>query len=141
MPNIRSASLIVVICTLAGLVLIGESAEAQKTKGKSRAALTKQLMKGIVSANCAQLKKAVDADQPNWEEISLRAALINEAGHFLMDDGRCPDDKWANAAKALQTDSAVILAATEKMDSAAAKAAFARLTLDGCGACHKAHRK
>lgn len=98
-------------------------------------------MRRIVGANCAQLKKAVDTELPNWEDISLRAAVINEAGHFLMDDGRCPDDKWANAARALQTDRAAVLAAAEKMDSAAAKAAFGRLTLEGCGACHKAHRK
>ena len=58
-----------------------------------------------------------------------------------MDDGRCPDGDWANAAKALQAQSAGVLAAAEKMDAAAAKAAFGKLTTEGCGACHKAHKK
>jgi hypothetical protein len=58
-----------------------------------------------------------------------------------MDDGRCPDGDWANAAKSLQANSATLLAAAEKMDSAAAKEAFGKLTTEGCGACHQAHKK
>ena len=141
MKNFRLGRVVVVVCALAGIASFGAIAEAQKTKGKTRAALTKQLMKGIVGANCGELKKALDADLPNWEDISLRAALLNEAGHFLMDDGRCPDGDWANAAKALQADSAAVLAAAEKMDAAAAKAAFGKLTAEACAVCHKAHKK
>lgn len=141
MKNGRLASVVVVVCTLAGMALWSADVQAQKTKGKTRAALTKQLMKGIVAANCGELKKALDAEAPNWEDISLRAAVLNEAGHFLMDDGRCPDGDWANAAKALQANSAGVLAAAEKMDAAAAKAAFGKLTAEACGACHKAHKK
>lgn len=140
MKNVRTNALIVAVGAIAGLLWAG-SVEAQKTKGKSRAALTKQLMKGIVGANAGQLKKALDAESPNWEEVALRAAVINEAGHFLMDDGRCPDAAWANAAKSLQVDSAAVLDAAGKMDLAAAKSAFGKLTLDGCGACHLSHRK
>jgi hypothetical protein len=126
---------------LAGIALLGTEAQAQKTKGKTRAALTKQLMKGIVGANCGDLKKALDAEVPNWEDISLKAALLNEAGHFLMDDGRCPDGEWANAAKALQTQSAAVLAAAEKMDAKAARESFGKLTSEACAVCHKAHKK
>ena len=140
MRNVRWGSLLVMACTLAGIALLGTEAQAQKTKGKTRPALTKQLMKGIVGANCGELKKALDAEAPNWEDISLRAALLNESGHLLMDDGRCPDGDWANAAKALQTQSAAVLAAAEKMDAAAAKAAFGKLTGEACAGCHKAHK-
>jgi hypothetical protein len=128
-------------CTLAGVAVHGTEAEAQKTKGKTRAALTKQLMKGIVAANCGDLKKALDAEDPKWEDISLKAALLNEAGHFLMDDGRCPDGEWANAAKALQAQSAAVLAAAEKMDAKAAKGSFGKLTSEACAVCHKAHKQ
>lgn len=141
MKNVGLASLMVVVCTLAGVVLLGESAEAQKTKGKTRAALTKQLMKGLVAANCGDLKKALDAEQTNWDDVALKAALLNEAGYILMDDGRCPDGDWAGAAKAIQGASAEVLAAAEKKDSAAAKAAFGKLTKEGCGACHAVHKK
>lgn len=140
MKKIRLAGLITVVCTLAAVVLIGDHAQAQKTKGKTRGALTKQLMKGLVAPNCGDLKKALDADQTNWEDVALKAALLNEAGFLLMDDGRCPDGEWAKAAKAIQGTSAEVLAAAEKKDAAAAKAAFGKLTAEGCAVCHAAHK-
>lgn len=141
MKIVRGGRLLFMVCCLAGMALFSADAQAQKTKGKTRAALTKQLMKGIVGSNCGELKKALDADLPNWDDIALRAALLNESGHFLMDDGRCPDGDWANAAKALQGQSAAILAAAEKMDARAAKDAFGKLTSEACAVCHKAHKK
>src|SRR5579862_412459 len=91
MKNGRLASLVMAVAGLAALGLLAENAHAQKTKGKTRPALTKQLMKGIVAPNCGDLKKALDAETTNWDDVALRAAVLNEAGHFLMDDGRCPD--------------------------------------------------
>lgn len=126
---------------LVGGFAIAERVEAQKTKGKTRAALTKQLMKGLVSANCGAVKKDLDAAEINWDDVSLHAALLNESGYVLMDDGRCPDGEWAKAAKALQTTSAALLAAAEKKDAAAAKAAFGDLTAQSCKVCHAAHKK
>ena len=125
---------------LVGAFAIAERVEAQKTKGKTRAALTKHLMKGLVAANCGALKKDLDASELNWNDITLHAAMLNEAGHLLMDDGRCPDGEWAKAAKALQTQSAAVLAAAEKDDAATAKAAFKDLTAQSCAICHAAHK-
>ena len=141
MKNVRWVTLAVVMAAAGGLMLPGEPAEAQKTKGKTRAALTKQLMKGLVGANCGDLKKLLDASEPNWEDISLKAALLNEAGYLLMDDGRCPDAKWADATKAVREASAEVLAAAEKKDAESAKKGFARLTKEGCSACHAEHKK
>lgn len=126
---------------LVGGFVIAERVEAQKTKGKIRAALTKQLMKGLVSANCGAVKKALDAAEINWDDVTLHAALLNESGYVLMDDGRCPDGEWAKAAKALQATSATLLAAAETKDAAAAKAAFADLTGQSCKVCHTTHKK
>jgi hypothetical protein len=123
------------------LALFAGQAEAQKTKGKTRAALTKQLMKGFVAPNCGELGKDLKAEQVNWEDVALRAVLLNEAGHLLLDDGRCPDGDWANAAKAIQGASLEVLAAAEKKDLEAANAAFKKITSEGCGACHKVHKK
>ena len=125
---------------LVGGFAIAERVEAQKTKGKTRAALTKQLMKGLVAANCGALKKDLDATELNWNDITLHAALLNEAGHLLMDDGRCPDGEWAKDSKALQAQSAAVLAAAEKDDAATAKAAFKDLTAQSCAICHAAHK-
>ena len=131
---------IVMVSLLVGGFAIAERVEAQKTKGKTRAALTKHLMKGLVAANCGALKKDLDATEINWNDITLHAALLNEAGHLLMDDGRCPDGEWAKAAKALQAQSVAVLVAAEKDDVASAKAAFKELTAQSCAICHAAHK-
>jgi len=122
------------------LLLQSQPVEAQKTKGKTRPVLTKQLMKGLVSANCGELKKALDAQEVNWDDVTLRAALLNESGYLLLEDGRCPDGKWAKAAQALQKNSARILERAEAKDLDGAKSAFGELTKQGCAACHAAHR-
>lgn len=141
MKNFRLARWSLVVCAVAALALLAGNAEAQKTKGKTRAALTKQLMKGFVAANCGDLGKLLKAEPTNWEDVSLKAALLNEAGYILMDDGRCPDADWANAAKAIQGASVELLAAAEKKDLEGSNAAFKKLTTEGCAACHKAHKK
>lgn len=86
----------VVIAGLAALVwFTGTSgdARAQKTKGKSRPAATKYLMRGIVRPNCAGLGKLLKegpADDEAWDTIACHAACLNELSFALMDDGRWP---------------------------------------------------
>jgi hypothetical protein len=140
MKNFRWAGLVVAICAVGALSFLSDRAEAQKTKGKTRAALTKQLMKGLVAANCGDLGKALKAEKTDWDDVALKAALLNEAGYLLMDDGRCPDGDWANATKAIREASADVLGAAEKKDLDAAKKSFERLTTEGCAVCHKAHK-
>ena len=125
----------VALCTL---VAVG-----QVTKGKSRPLLTKQLMGGLVNPNCKSLGaglKEAPADDKAWEALATNAALLNEAGHILMADGRCPDGDWAGAAKTLQDCSAVLVGKIEAKDAAGAQGAFKALT-EACAACHKAHKK
>lgn len=118
--------------------------DAQVKKGKSRALTTKQLMKGVIKPHCDALKKGLEsapADEKGWEELALHAALINEASYLLMDDGRCPDGTWADAAtKNLRGGSQDILAALEKKDLAAVKTGFGAMT-KSCKACHDAHKE
>ncbi|MBI3465429.1 MAG: hypothetical protein HY000_20595 [Planctomycetes bacterium] len=122
------------------MLCLPDSSAAQKAKGKTRPAMTKQLMKGIVNVNCGDLKKALEAEQADWDAITLKAALLNEAGYLLMEDGRCPDAEWAKAAKALQQHSAAVLVKAEAKDLPGAQAAFKELTGGSCAVCHKAHR-
>lgn len=131
---IAMASLIV------GGFAIVDRVEAQKTKGKTRAASTKLLMKGLFATNCGAVKKDLEAAEINWDDVTLHAAMLNESGYILMDDGRCPDGEWAKSSKALQTTSAALLDAAEKKDAAAAKAAFGDLTAQSCKVCHAAHK-
>ena len=140
----RSKWFLATVLTLtAGVLALGayQTAEAQK-KGKTRSASTKQLMRGINGPNCGGLKKTLDAgpsDEKAWEKAAQQAAMLNEMGHLLMADSRCPDGEWAGACKILRESSADVLAAVDKKDLDGAKAAFGNLT-KSCGKCHKAHK-
>lgn len=129
------------VCTVS--LLAWHSAAAQITKGKTRPAATKFLMRGINQPNCAgvaKLLKETPGDDKTWETIACHASCLNEMSFILMEDGRCPDAAWANGAKALREGSAALLAAAGKKDIEAARAAFKTLT-EGCATCHNAHRK
>lgn len=130
----------VMIVALVGLSL---ATQAQVKKGKTRPLTTKQMMAGLVKPQCAGLGEALKAapsDDKAWEELATKAALLNESGYSLMDDGRCPDGVWASACKNLQTASAAVLGKIEAKDYAGAQAEFKGVTAS-CGECHKAHKK
>lgn len=117
--------------------------EAQVKQGKTRLIKTKQLMKGLVAANCGAIGEGLKTppkDDKGWEDLATKAALINEASYVLMDDGRCPDGAWADADKALREGSAGLVAKLDAKDAAGAQEAFKTMT-QACAACHKAHKK
>lgn len=129
-------------CGVALALLAVVPATAQVKQGKTRAAKTKQLMKGLVSAQCGALKEGLDKNPSTddaWADVALHAALLNEVSYNLLDDGRCPDGVWAGAAETLRGCSDAVLKAADAKDAAAAKAAFGELT-KACGACHTAHK-
>lgn len=123
--------------------LISTLAFAQVKQGKTRLLKTKQLMKGLVAANCGAIAeglKAGPADDKAWEDLATKAALMNEASYVLMDDGRCPDGAWAEADKVLREGSTALIAKLEAKDAAGSQEAFKAMTA-ACAACHKAHKK
>jgi hypothetical protein len=127
---------------LLAAAMLSFTAMAQVKKGKTRPLETKQLMSGLVFPNCkglgAGLKKG-PADDKAWAALATQAALLNESGHILMADGRCPDGEWAGAAKTLQECSAVVLKKIEAKDAEGAQGAFKAMT-GACAACHKKHK-
>ena len=141
--NLGACAALAAVCAATWLIS-ADAAVAQKVKGKTRPAATKQLMKGVVQPNCAglgaSLKDKGPADDDAWSLAQTQAACLNEMSYVLMDDGRCPDGDWANAAKTLRTCSEAALKALEAKDLAAAQAAFKEATT-ACAACHKAHKK
>ncbi|MBI1312640.1 hypothetical protein GC176_15210 [bacterium] len=134
------------VCLLAlafGAASLLTSVDAKITKGNTRAAQTKYLMRGIVKPNCGGLGgllKAGPKTDEEWDTAACNASCLSEMGHVLMADGRCPDKAWADAAKALREGSDAVLAAIEAKDADAANAAFTTAT-GSCAACHKAHKK
>ncbi len=140
MTKSRAAQFLASLALLAMVGVFAGDALAQKTKGKTRAATTKQLMKGLVAPTCGDLKKLLEEKEINWDNVGVKAAVLNEAGYLLLDDGRCPDGDWAKSSEAIQKASAAILEAAGNKDADAANAAFKKLTGEGCAACHKVHK-
>lgn len=135
------AGCIIVAALLAAVVV--PNVDGQIKQGKTRAASTKQLMKGIVGGPCGALKGALEAnpaDDAAWANVALQAAILNESSYVLMDDGRCPDGDWKGACDLLRAGSDAVLKAAEKKDLAAAKAGFGDVG-KSCGACHSKHKK
>jgi len=135
--------LMIGVCVLTVVSLVVASANAQIKKGKSRVLTTKQMMGGLVKPNCAGIAeglKTAPTDDKGWDDLATKAALLNESSFTMMDDGRCPDADWANAAKALREGSAATLAKIEAKDAAGAQEAFKAVT-GSCSACHKVHKK
>jgi hypothetical protein len=126
-----------------GLWALGPAVDAQKTKGKTRPAETKSLMKGIVQPNCASIgglvKDAGPKDDKAWDKVALHAVVLNEMSYVVMDDGRCPDKEWATAAKTLRDCSAKLLECAKAKDVPGAQGAFKGLT-GACAACHTVHK-
>lgn len=118
-------------------------ATAQVKKGKTRPLTTSQLMKGLVKPSCEALKKGLEASPASddaWQELALRAALLNESSFTLMDDDRCPDAVWSDAlTKLLRPGSAAALLGIEAKDYDATKAGFATV-MQSCKACHEKHK-
>ena len=118
--------------------------QAQVKHGKTRLLTTGQLMEGTVKPHCDALKKSLEAasiEDKAWKKLAVHAALLNESSYTLMDDGRCPDGVWADAAtKTLRDGSATLLKAIDSKDHAAAKAAFGSMT-KSCKACHEKHKE
>ena len=141
--NRKTLSTVCTVAVAVGVFVWMGSLQAQKLKGKSRPAPTKQLMKGILQPNAgslgAALKDAGPADDKAWEAAQTAVVVLNEAGYMLMDDGRCPDAVWEGAAKTLRDGSAAALTALEQKDLEGSRAA-AKTLMGACMACHKAHK-
>lgn len=136
----RANVLVLLLAVLVSAGFVASEAHAQKSKGKTRPLTTKQLMKGWTGPANAELKKALEAETVDWDAVKLHAALLNEQGYILLDDGRCPDDVWAKSSKALQSTSAALLEKAEAKDLAGAKAAHADLIAQTCRVCHPVHK-
>ncbi len=141
--SFRVGGLLALLACGLALTLSQQTSEAQVQKGKTRVAATKYLMRGIVQSNCAATGKMLKdgpKDDKGWDTLACHASILNEASYLLLDDGRCPDKTWADAAKTLRGCSAKLLTAANEKKLEDAQAAFKALT-GACASCHKAHKK
>ena len=97
--------------TLVLVTMVSVVAFAQVKQGKTRPMKTKHLMKGLNGPCCGGIGeglKAGPADDKAWDDLIMKAALLNESSYILMEDGRCPDGEWAKAATTLREESAYL---------------------------------
>jgi hypothetical protein len=134
--------IVIFVVTLA--LAIGASITvAQVQKGKTRPLETKVWMKTINGPHCSalgKLLKAGPADDKEWEQAKVHAEMLNEAGHVLMADGRCPDAAWADGSKQLRESSDALLKDIGEKNATGGQANFQKL-LGACKTCHSAHKK
>lgn len=127
---------------LAALLVASVSLNAQSSDKPRRVASAGDIMVGIHKVHCGALKKALDAgpkSDKDWETAGVHAAMMNEAGHVLMQDGRCPDKVWADACATLRNGSDQAAAAFKRKNLDDAKAGF-KAMIGSCKACHSKHR-
>ena len=138
------AVLAVAVALTTGGYLASAALGEQKPKAKQKAprvASVHVIMEGIVQPNCKALAQGLKkGDASAAGELAEHAALLNEAGFLLMQNKRCPDRTWAQAARILRQCSAVVYQKLEAKDLEGAQAAFKAMT-QACATCHKAHRK
>ena len=141
-PIIRRA--VISAAVVLGAIAAYQASDAAVTKGKTRPAETKYLMRGMMQPNFAaigkMLKESGPSDDKAWDALACHATLLNEESYLLMDDGRCPDKTWADAAETLREESGKVLEAANAKNLAEAQSSFKVLTT-ACGACHKSHKK
>ena len=122
----RSFSNMIVVAAVMILIL-GVQTSAQVKQGKERPLQTKSWMAEINQPHCARLGEILQSgpsSDKEWAEAARHAELLNEAGHVLMADGRCPDKVWADAATQLRDGSDAVLAALNAKNATGAQSAF-----------------
>jgi len=120
-------------------VVLTGPVQGKITQGETRPLKTKTLMGKVVRPNCAAIGAALKAETVDWDAVHANAELLNECGHIVMADKRCPDKVWADAAKTLRDCSGVLLTKVKAKDAEGAQGAFKAMTA-ACAACHKAHK-
>jgi hypothetical protein len=140
----RRTSFVFALVVTIVIIFVGVSSQAQVTKGKERVLQTKSWMAAVNFPHCSalgNLLKAGLSEEEQWIEAIQHAEILNESGHVLMADSRCPDQVWADAAKQLREGSAGVLKALEAKNSSDALAAFNGEVLKSCSNCHAVHKK
>lgn len=117
---------------------------AKVTKGEKRPLSTENWMEHVVKPHCKALKEELAAGpktDDDWESLIEHAEILNETSYILMEDKRCPDGVWANAAtKTLRNGSDAVITAAKAKDAAATATAFKSMT-KSCKECHDKHKE
>ncbi len=143
MNVMRNCSWVVAMTALSTASVVALSARVAVADDTKRVVSVKQIMQGLVKPNCGAigglLEDAGPADDDAWGQVAMHAALLNETGHLLIQNNRCPSAVWADATRTLRGGAAKLADAAGKKDLAATRAAFKEAT-SACKTCHDEHK-
>lgn len=125
------------------LVVVAPIAVSDQQKAPpTRLAKVEQLMSGMVHPSFLTIRSATKEPKvpPHlWPSIATNAALLNEAGHSLVEGSRSKGPEWDVAAEGLRRISASMLAQISARNSAGVRAELKALD-SACVNCHATFR-
>ncbi len=119
---------------------VAVSGQTQKRTG--RLATIENLMVGMVEPSFLAIDDAAKnekVDLQTWKILATKAAMLNEAGHLLVDDERSQGKDWDNAAEELRRTTAAMLVQIEAHDIDGV-ATGPQAVAKACVRCHAANR-
>ena len=124
-------------------VVLPDTARSEDQKKEPRIARVSDIMSGIhkpaMKAVRSVSEKTPETDK-DWEKVRLGAALLNESGHLLMQNKRCPDGVWAGSCADLRASTADLALAVEAKNLESARTAIDKIATS-CKSCHAKHRE
>jgi cytochrome c556 len=128
---------------LATLIATGTAAtSAHSRRNATRLATIENVMTGMVHPNILAIEEASKngkADARTWKTLATNAALLNEAGHLLVDDGRSQGKEWDSSADDLRKATASMLVPMKAHDMNGVANELKAVSA-ACARCHASYR-
>jgi len=140
----KNTHLVAIGLMVLGVLAVTVTTQAGADAKPGRIAEVKHIMAGIHKVHCGPTVEMTKGDGPKddkgWAELEMHAAMMNESGHVLMQNNRCPGAEWAKACAILQSGSEAVFKAAQAKDLSAAAVAAKKMTAS-CKMCHKVYKK
>jgi cytochrome c556 len=129
-----------VLATL--IVTTTAATSAHSRRDPIRLATIENVMTGIVHSNYLAIEEASKkgkADPQTWKTLATNAALLNEAGHLLVDDGRSQGKEWDSSAEDLRKATTAMLVPMKAHDMNGVANELKAVSA-ACARCHASYR-
>ena len=129
-----------VLATLIAMTTAATSAPSRRDA--TRLATLENVMTGMVHPNILAIEEASKngkADARTWKTLATNAALLNEAGHLLVDDGRSQGKEWDSSADDLRKATAAMLVPMKTHDMNGVANELKAVSA-ACARCHASYR-
>lgn len=129
-----------VLATLIATTMAATSAHSRRDA--TRVATIENVMTGMVHPNILAIEEASKketVDAKTWKALATSAALLNEAGHLLVDDERSQGKEWDSSADDLRKATAAMLIPMKAHDRNGVANELKAVSA-ACARCHATYR-